>query len=523
MLGGGSFSVERRLVALLLLASCAFAAESITGRVFERVEDRLVPLHKVLVSAGSPDGRQTFAVTRSDGEGRYLLTGERAGRLRLSAEKFGYLTVSAGGKRQTELSVNCLETPCGPFDFELVKGGIVAGNVVDDLNEPVENAHIWLLTPGAEETGTGATDAAGSRASGRTDDRGRFRIIGLPAGPYELHGAAGRDGGDTTIRAGPVAIDITAGEEITGISLWLEESAGSAFTVSGHVAGVDLSLRGDHRLFMHSPRRRIQPGPRYGSRYGSQMYRLARDGAFTIEHVPPGDYVFSYSHNQRGGQQTKFQLGLVRVEGEMRGLTLHPLEPTGFRGRLESDGTELPNSLAIRFVRADGSGISARAGASFPDFRFAETQLLPGAYNLSSANHDFYIRAVRVGDKTVEARGLTLEPGEIRDVTLILSQEFAAVSGRVKPPRERRPDEPVAAHYRVGLEGPPGMVSVQTDQNGAFAFGKLRPGSYRICAWSDRTSAEVRNPALWESAGNAARSFPAEPGSIIEIDLTAVE
>ncbi len=342
---------------------------------------------------------------------------------------------------------------------------------------------------------------------------------GLPAGTYELHGAAGRDGGDTTIRAGPVAIDITAGEEITGISLFLEESAGSAFTVSGHVAGVDLSLRGDHRLSMHSPRRRIQPGPRHGS----LTYRLGRDGAFTIEQVPRGDYVFSYSHNPRGGRQTKFQLGLVRVEGEMRGLTLQPLEPTGFRGRLESDGAEFPNSLAIRFVRADGSGISARAGASFPDFRFGETQLLPGAYNLSSANHDFYIRAVRVGDQTLEAQGLTLQPGEIRDVTLILSQEFAAVSGRVKPPRERRRDEAVAAHYRVALESSGGLVSVQTDQNGAFAFEKVKPGSYRICAWSDRTSAEVRNPALWESAGNAARSFPAEPGSIIEIDLTAVE
>lgn len=511
---GVSWSVERRLLALSLLVSCA-SAQSITGSVFERVGDRVVPLRKALVSAGSPDGRQTFTVTRTDGRGRYLLAGDAAGRLRLRAQKFGYLVVSAGGKKQTELNVSCFKAECGPFDFELVKGAVVAGTAVDDLNEPVKNAHIWLLTPNAA-----STEAANSRGEGRTDDRGRFRIIGLPEGPYELYGAVGGRGrGAATLRSEPVPIDVATGEEIGGISLRLADIAGSTFTVAGRVAGVDLSLRGDHLLWMRPLRRRLQAGPRYGS----YTYRLARDGAFTVEDVLPGDYVFSYSQNPRNGPQRRFSLGVVRIENEMRGLTLQPSDPTGFRGRVESDGSELPNHLFLSFVRADDSGISTRAGAAFPDFTFQEKHLLPGTYRLSVAGREFYIKSVRIGGETLPPQGIELRSGDIRDVTLIVSSEFARVRGRVKPSRERRGDEPAAAHYRVGLEGPNGIVSAQTDQNGAFAFEKLTPGPYRICAWSDRSSAEVHGRDLWESAGDAVRSFPIEPGSEVEIDLTAVE
>lgn len=506
-------------MALVLLVCALFAsngaAQSITGRVFERVGSRRVPLRKALVLVGSPDGQQTFAVTRTDSEGRYLLAGEVAGRVRLNVSKFGYLLVTAGGKQQPELNINCLENTCGPFDFELVKGAIVAGTVVDALNEPVQRAFVWALTPGSA-----ATDASQSQGEGRTDDRGRYRIIGLAEGEYELHSAAGgRRGGDTTIRAGPVPVALAAGEEITGISLILDEDSGAAFTVSGRVAGVDLSPSGDHRLFMRPLERRLQAGPRF---FGSHMYRLGRDGVFSIDEVPPGEYVFTYMHHSRSGIAQRLSLGVVKVEGSMQGLTLQPHDPAGFRGRVESDGSELPNHVTIAFTRTDRRG-GNRAEASFPGFAFSEADLLAGTYNLSLRGKDLYINEVRIGDETVEPQGLVVKSGEIRDITLVVSSEFAVVRGRVKPSRERRVDEQTASHYRVGLEGAGGIVSVQTDQSGAFTFEKLIPGDYRICAWSDRTPAEVGLPRLWESAGDAARSFPVEPGSEVEIELTAVE
>jgi hypothetical protein len=505
-------------MALVLLASASLvsnaAGQSITGRVFERVGSRQVPLRKALVLAGSPDGQQTFAVTRTDSEGRYLLAGEVAGRVRLSASKFGYLLVTAGGKKQPELNINCLESACGPFDFELVKGGIVAGTVVDDLNELVQRAFVWALTPGSA-----ATDASQSQGEGRTDDRGRFRIIGLAEGEYELHSAVGgRRGGDTTIRAGPVPVALAAGEEITGISLILDEDSGAAFTVSGRIAGVDLSPAGEHRLFMRPLERRLQAGPRFGS----HIYRLGRDGVFAIEEVPPGEYVFTYMHHSRGGTLQRLSLGVVKVEGSMQGLTLQPHDPSGFRGRVESDGSELPNHVTIAFTRTDRRG-GDRAEASFPGFAFSEADLLPGTYNLSLRRKNLYIKEVRIGDETVGPQGLVVQSGEIRDITLLVSSEFAVVRGRVKPSRERRVDEQTASHYRVGLEGPGGIVSVQTDQSGAFTFEKLIPGDYRICAWSDRTHADVGRDKLWEAAGDAVRSFPVDPGSEIEIELTAVE
>lgn len=517
--GGSILACMFHHMALVLWASALVvpnaAGQSITGRVLERVGSRQVPLRKALVLAGSPDGQETLAVTRTDSDGRYLLAGEVAGRVRLSASKFGYLLVTAGGKKQPELNINCLENACGPFDFELVKGAVVAGTVVDDLNEPVRMAFVWALTPGAA-----ATDASQSQGEGRTDDRGRFRIIGLAEGEYELHAAAGgRRGGDTTIRAGPIPIDLAAGEEITGVSLILDEDSGAAFTVSGRVAGLDLSPGGNHRLFMRPLERRLQAGPRFGS----HMYQLGRDGAFSLKEVPAGEYVFTYMHHTPGGTPRRLSLGVVNIDGPMQGFTLQPHDPSGFRGRVESDGSELPNHVTIAFTRTDRRGGSARAEASFPDFAFSATDLLPGTYGLSLRGKEFYLKEVRIGDETVKPQGLVVRSDEIRDIALIVSSEFAVVRGRVKPSRERRVDERTASHYRVGLEGADGIVSVQTDQSGAFTFEKMVPGSYRICAWSDRTDTDVGRVQLWEAAGDAVRSFPVEPGSEIEIELTAVE
>jgi len=204
-------------VALVLLAPALLvsnaAGQSITGRVFERVGTRHVPLRKALVLAGSPDGQQTFAVTRTDTEGRYLLAGEVAGRIRLSASKFGYLLVTAGGKKQPELNINCLESTCGPFDFELVKGGIAAGTVVDDFNEPVRMAYVWVLTPGSL-----VADASQSHGEGRTDDLGRSASSDWPRG--STNSMARPAGGEEATQAfGPAPCRL--------ISPWEKKSPGS--------------------------------------------------------------------------------------------------------------------------------------------------------------------------------------------------------------------------------------------------------------------------------------------------------
>jgi hypothetical protein len=67
------------------------------------------------------------------------------------------------------------------------------------------------------------------------------------------------------------------------------------------------------------------------------------------------------------------------------------------------------------------------------------------------------------------------------------------------------------------------VESVQADQTGSFRFGRIKPGEYQIAAWPEASESQVRGDELWRSAGPAARRFPVEAGSEIDITLTAVE
>jgi hypothetical protein len=111
--------------------------------------------------------------------------------------------------------------------------------------------------------------------------------------------------------------------------------------------------------------------------------------------------------------------------------------------------------------------------------------------------------------------------GRIEEIEVVLSAEYSRVHGCVKAGREEG-RVITGGQYIVGLKNRDRVRSAQADQNGRFSFDQIPPGDYRICAWPLLRSGEIRDEQTWEAAGPAARSFPVEAGSDIEIDLTAV-
>ena len=74
---------------------------------------------------------------------------------------------------------------------------------------------------------------------------------------------------------------------------------------------------------------------------------------------------------------------------------------------------------------------------------------------------------------------------------------------------------------KMRVQGDRGDHVVQADQTGRFLFGKVIPGDYRICAWTDIAPEQVAEEAAWEAAGCAQKIIPIDPESEIEIDLRA--
>lgn len=507
---------------LVLAAAGSLAAEtSVSGRVVTHNGQRTVAMARVSVIARDVSRPGNFtvsiiAVTKTDDRGRYWLTGLPSARVALGIERNGYFTKKAGGHDGDRVVLDCTQPEdCSEVDFEMGRAAVITGRVVDELGEPIAEARVTARTSAAENRD--------SRRHASSDDRGVFRLANLRPGKYELRvrGSRSRRFRDA-LEAERTEIEVEEGDEIRGVQIILrarvEEQ--SRFQLSGRVTGVDLSGSGRHLISL-----------RRGG--GRAMVPLQDDGAFTLGSVRPGKYALSYIHRSDSIEpdgRLRLPLGSVEINGDISGLVLSPRPQTGLEGRVVFDGGlpegGLPKAEVDLIFRAYDGEHLASADAEPPDFEFETMGLSPGTYQVDVsrwwvAPSSYFVKEVRLGGKSAPDRTIDLAEGHVEQIEVVLSTEFAKVHGRVKKPREEG-EVRKAAQYRVGLKSGHLIRSVQADQYGRFMFDKVPPGDYRICAWPDLSARAVRDEDVWEEANSAARAFPVEAGSDVEIDLTAV-
>ncbi|MGH9937139.1 MAG: hypothetical protein ACREAM_12880 [Blastocatellia bacterium] len=135
----------------------------------------------------------------TDEKGQYRFSNVAAGRFRvmLLAEAF---VASGDGARGAGVAVTVSDgQTVSNIDFTLARGGVITGRVVDSDGRPVIAERINLAM--AAENGRAQPFNGGNRFGFETDDRGVYRIYGLPAGRYILSaGGADRPGQSRRIR-----------------------------------------------------------------------------------------------------------------------------------------------------------------------------------------------------------------------------------------------------------------------------------------------------------------------------------
>lgn len=124
----------------------------------------------------------------TDESGRYQIAGLPAGRYTLSASKPGYLRAAYGAKRYdrpgTTITLKDGEQLAG-LTMRMARGGVIAGVIMDENGMPAYGAGIRVMqyrTVSGERTLSPAPVA--SAMGEATDDRGMYRIFGLPPGEY---------------------------------------------------------------------------------------------------------------------------------------------------------------------------------------------------------------------------------------------------------------------------------------------------------------------------------------------------
>ena len=135
---------------------------------------------------GSNTRGSRIAVT--DDSGRFAFTRLPAGSFSLSATKVGYVTVYYGGKRPGRgpgVAIALTEGQQLPLAIRMPRGAVITGTIVDTYGLPAPRIQVQVVS---YQTRNGELVPARDMASGpvMTDDRGTYRIFGLPPGTYSV-------------------------------------------------------------------------------------------------------------------------------------------------------------------------------------------------------------------------------------------------------------------------------------------------------------------------------------------------
>ena len=462
---------------------------AISGRVVAADTGR--PVKRARVSASGQGRGLRTALT--DDQGRYQLSGLSAGTYQVSASKAGFVDGSYGQRRPlqpgTPLALTDAQAATN-IDVRILRGGVITGHVSDEDGEPLPRALVnvqrYQYVRGERQLMAAGGD--------QTDDRGQYRVYGLPPGEYyvsvsvsglgeligrgmqqlaaglgALGGRGGRGGpGDafgpadaadqvgyaptyypgvvTPAEAGKVTL--APGQETGSIDFQIQVVP--LAKVTGIVAGAS-----DVASIMLVPQDASGGLGRMG---GTLVGRAGADGGFTVVNVPPGRYTAIARSGGRSGEPRTGMQAIVVSGQNVDGVTLMLQPGVTVSGNItvESSGTAAPadySAFRVEVPDVDplpGAGPGGRGGrgALFGDNStvqkngtFSVGNLQPGLHYVrvmsggggTQGGGQWTLKSVTLGGADVADVPFELKPGQNVDaVSVVLTDRTTELDGTVR-------------------------------------------------------------------------------------------
>jgi protocatechuate 3,4-dioxygenase beta subunit len=529
-----------------------------TGRLRGRVVggDTGMPLRRAIVRLSGQDFREG-RMASTDEEGRWELKDLPAGRYTLSASKGGYVQLSYGQRRPFEQG-RPIELGDGQtlenVNFNLPRGSVIAGRIVDEFGEPVAEAMVTAMRY-RYVSGRRRMVPAGRYA--QTDDGGHFRIYGLPPGDYYLsatlrQGAMfGFDNSDNIGSYAPTyypgtgsaqqaeRVSVGLGAEMSGVTFSLlpvktVKVTGTAIDSSGRpMAGAFVMLREDVRMGEGGFMMMMGGGN-----------RVKDDGSFVVANVAPGDYVIEARQmmmgpGRRGEDEPEVAFTTLSVGGEdVSGVSLIGTRGTPIRGRVTmqpapaASGVK-PTEVSVSAMAKDADapmmfmGRESRDGVD-ADWSFevtaAQGPVLLRTFRLPAG---YSLKAVLVGGQDVTDSGIAFKPGEpVNGVEIVVSASSSGVSGGVTDDDGKPVPDYAVVVFAEDREHW-GFMSrhiklARPDQQGAYQVKDLPAGRYLAAAVETMETGEESDPAMLERLRPLATAFSLGEGEQRALNLKLV-
>ena len=537
----------------------------IAGRVLAADTGRPVKRARVVLGNGGGQPR----ATTTDEQGRYRISGLPAGTYRLSASKTGFVDGAFGQRRAfrdgtaIELADN---QQVADADVKLARGGVITGHVFDEDGEPLARAIVTVLR---SQYARGEKQLAAVGTPDQTDDRGQFRVYGLPPGDYAVSATAGgleRAIAQITQFGAP-----GAGEQSSDRSGYAPTyypgvtSAADAgrlrLATAQELGGVDFSIQlvpfatvrgvvtGGSGTVMLLPEGALSAGGGgrggrggaagmagviSGVLLGGQTLRTQTqpDGSFTMPNVIPGRYTIVANVDMGGA--SKMAIQPLVVAGEEVTVTLAPASGVDVGGTitLEAGTLAVPASLTgfrVALTPLESAGLRSfglRPAEPQPNGRFTIGGVFPGPYAVrATAPRGWMMKSVYLDGRDVTDEPVEIKADAVAGLNVIFTDRIASLSGAVHD-RSNAPVEGLTIivfpqDERRWQPQSRQIVTARSDKAGAYRVSMLPPGEYYVVAVDDVEPGEWFDPSFLEQVRETAVKLTIADGEQRTADLKA--